>query len=82
MLCELPYIMHQRLYENILIMKNYVYGHNRELKIEDADVKDDVKMASKWRGISITAWAITPFSRHFHAIFTTDISLMNNKTKH
>ena len=32
-----------------------------ELKIEDADVKDDVKMASKWRGISIHGH-ITPFS--------------------
>ncbi len=33
-----------------------------ELKIEDADVKDDVRMASKWRGISIHGH-MTPFSR-------------------
>ncbi len=33
-----------------------------ELKIEEADVKDDVRVASKWRGISIYGH-ITPFSR-------------------
>ena len=38
------------------------YDFIRELKIEDADVKDDVRMASKWRGISIHGH-ITPFSR-------------------
>ncbi len=34
----------------------------RELTIEDVDVKDDVRMASRWRGISIHGH-ITPFAR-------------------
>jgi hypothetical protein len=34
----------------------------RQIQIEDEDVKDDVRMASKWRGISIHGHN-TAFSR-------------------
>ena len=41
--------------------------------MEDADVKDDVKMASKWRGISIYMGT----TRHFHVVFDVRVLDLN-----
>ena len=40
-----------------------------ELKIDDADVNDDVKMASKWRGMSING-----HSNHFHGVIDVRVA--------
>ena len=50
--------------------------YNREIWHEEVNVKDDVKVSSKWRGMSIFG-RITLFTRHFHVVFDVHVLMLN-----
>ena len=53
----------------------------REVYLEDGNIKDDVEMANKLRGIFIYG-RITPFIRYFHVVFDVPVLKLNLPNVH